>query len=397
MDTYIGELSYLAISPEVTAGIPVIPANFVPLVAQDIQTVVNHVADRRMKGIDWKANDLLRGNRSHEGSVTVLGDPDTLGHILNMIMAKGTTTGSAPAGYTHPFAVGNAKSYTIDIKKGNYVQRYYGVKIDEISIEFKDGQMELAIAIKAMGQFSIGSVGIALSGAVTSLVLDDEYDIAPTRGLLPGDVITVGGEDLTILTVDANETTITFASGSVTAPIGSVVLLKPQNVSFATLQDPFYFGNLWVGIGANEAAATTAAGSRDTATPVYDMKITFKTNLFAQNGTNRMDPVQIITRTKEAQLELKQLFTGPTQRRIWMDRAKQAVTLVFWGKYIDAAFTIQEKLTLKFYNVKLIENLNDIKIGELVFDEEQFEVLYDNAGGVAITATLVNRTPGTVY
>lgn len=397
MSTYIGESSYFAIIPESTPGVAIVPTNFVPLVGEDVKTVVNYTPDRRMKGVDWNANGILRGNRTHEGTITVLGDPDTLGHVLNMIMAKGATTGSAD-GYTHPFTVGTPKSYTIDIKKGNFIQRFFGVYIDELTFEFKDNQLELSFRVQAMGQFSVATVGIALTGAgMVSLTLDDEYDISPNRGLVVGDVITVGGVDVTLLTVNADGKIVTFASNTITASIGAPVLLKPQAVSFATLQDPFYLGNVLVGIGADETASTTASGARTTATPIYDLKFTLKNNLFAQNGTNRMDPVQIIPKNKEAQLQLKQLFTGVTQKQAWMDRTKQAITIVMLGKYIKSDFTTQEKLTFKFYNVKLIENNNEIKVGEMIVDDENFEVLYDNVGGNAITADLINRTVGTSY
>ena len=393
---YIGEQSYLAIKPESTPGVAVVPTIFIPIVEADMKTVVNHEPDRRMKGISWKSNGMLRGNRSHEGTITLLGDPDTMGHVLNMLMTKGSTTGDAD-GYTHPFTVGNGDSYTFDIKKGNHVQRFFGVYIEEVAMEFADGQLQVTLTVKAMGQFSVASVGVALSGSVTELILDDQYDISPNRGLVVGDVITVGGVDLTLTSVDADGITVGFSSTAVTAAVGLPVLLKPQTVSFSTLQDPFYFGNLLVGFGADTSAAATAAGARSTATPCYDMKLTFKNNLFAQNGTNRMDPVQIIPRTKEAQISLKQLFTGVEQKQAWLDRSKQALTLVFFGKYIKSDFTTQEKLTLTFNHVKLLENNNEIKVGEMVVDDESFEVLYDNSDGQAMAASLINRTAGTVY
>lgn len=393
---YLADNSYLMIKPEATPGTAVIPTVVVPLVSENIKTIVNHVPDRRMKGIDWKANDLLRGNRTHEGDVVVLADPDTLGHFLNMVMLKGSTTGDAD-GYTHPFTVGASDSYTFEIKKGYYVQRYFGVKINELKIEFVDGQMQLTAKVMAMGQFSIGTLGVALSGSVTALVMDDTYDIAPNRGLVANDVIVVGSTEITVTSVNSNGIGVGFSSTSVTASIGDNIYLKPQTVTQPTLQDPLYFGNLLVGIGADESAATTAAGSRSTATAIYEMAITIKNNLFAQNGTSRIDPVQLLTGTKECMIECKQLFSTVAQRQAWMDREKQAITINAFGKFIKADFSTQELLTLKFNNVKLIENGHEIKVGEYIMDNQQFEVLYDNTDGVAMTASLVNRTAGGSY
>lgn len=395
---YLSDNSYLAIKPESVAGTAVIPTNFVPLISEKIQTDVKYVADRRMKGLDWKSDDLLRGSRTHEGEVVVLGDPDTLGHFLNMVLLKGSTTGDAANGYTHPFTVGASDTYTFEIKKGVYTQRYFGVRIDELKIDFPDGAMQLTASIKAMGQFSVASVGVALTGAgMTSLVLDDNYDIAPTRGLVAGDILVVGGVDLTLTSVSADGITVGFASTTVTAAIGDPVYLKPQTSSIASLQDPLYIGNFLVGISDTAANALTAAGTRATATPVYDLSITLKNNLFAANGSNRIDPYQILTRTKEAQITVKQLFENVEQRQAWLDRIKQAIVMIGWGKYIKTDFTTQEKLTLTFNKVKLTENNNPIEVGEYIVDEQSFEVLYDSGDGAAMSASLVNRTAGGTY
>ncbi len=227
--------------------------------------------------------------------------------------------------------------------------------------------------------------------------MDDEYDIAPNRGLVAGDVININGTDVTLLTVNANGTTVTFASTAITAAVGTLVYLKPQTASLAILQDPFYFGNLLAGFGVDASAAATAAASRSTATPIYELEVTIKNNLFAQNGSSRIDPVQILQGSKEAMITLKQLFTTTAQRNAWQDRTKQAIVLVFLGKFIKADFSTQEKLTLTFNNVKLLGNDNKIEVGEYIADEQEFVALYDSSDGAAMTASLINRTAGTAY
>jgi len=398
MTTFLSDNQYLAIKPEAVAGTPLTPTIFVPLVSESIKTVLNHSVDRRLKGHNWKGNDLLRGNRSHEGQIVVLADPDNLGHILNMVMTKGSTTGDSTNGYTHPFTVGAGKSYTFEVSKGGYSQRYFGVYVDEVSIGFQDGQMQLTLSIKALGQFSVGQLGVALTGAaMTSMVLDDNYDISPTRGLVVGDKLVIGADEVTLLTVAADGITVTFASTSLTYSVGEQVYLKPLTVSNPTLYDPFYLGNLLVGVGVDETAATTAAATRATATPVYDLEIKIKNNLFSQNGSSRFDPVQIIPRTREAMVTLKRLLESENQRTAFLHRTKQALTLIATGKNINPDFSTSEKLTLKFNNVKLMENDNALAVGELIADTQQFEVLYDDTDAVAMSASLVNRSAGTVY
>lgn len=395
--TYLSDNSYLAIGEESVAGTAVIPSNFVPLISENIKTIVNHTADRRMKGVSWKTTGVLRGNRTHEGDIVVLGDPDTLGHFLNMVFNKASDSGSTPT-YTHTFNVGSPSSYTFDIKKGAYVQRFFGVYVEKLKIDFQDGQMQLTVSISAMGQFSTATLGVALTGAgMTAATFDDEYDIAPARGLVAADVLAVGltaggFTNVTLLTVTAAQSGVTFASTSLTSAVGVPLYLVPQTPSFATLSDPFYFGNLFAGFGAATAAAATAAGARSTATAIYDLTITFTNNLFKANGSSRFDPVQIMVGTQEAQIQLKQLFQTVAQKQDWQDRVKQALTLVFYGKMTDTAMTAPEKLTLTFNNIKLIDHANEIKVGEFIMDDESFEVLYDTSDSQAVQAILINKT-----
>lgn len=394
---YVADNAYLAIKPESTAGTAVIPTVFVPLVSESVETNLNHTVDRRMKGLNWQGNDLLRGERMHEGEIVVLADPDNLGHILNMVMTKGSTTGDGTDGYTHPFTVGNGDTYTFEVKKGLYAKRYFGVYVDEAKISFQDGQMQVALTIKAMGQVSVMALGSALSGSVTSLNLNDAYDIAPNRGLVVDDVLVIGSQELTITSVNANGVGVGFSSTSLTYSVGEPIYLKPLTVSNPTLQDPFYLGNCLVGIGADESAATTAAGSRSTATPVYDLEISIKNNLFSKNGSSRFDPVTITPQTREAEIMMKTLLENEDQVQNFLDRDKQAITIIATGKHIKSDFTTKEQLTLKFNKVKLVTNDNPLEVGELINNDQTFAVLYDDSDGAAMSASLVNRTAGTAY
>jgi len=398
MTTYLSDSQYLAIKPETTAGTAVIPTIFVPLVSESVKTIVNHTVDRRLKGNTWKGNTLLRGNRMHEGEIVILGDPTNIGHILNMLMKKGSTTGDTTDGYVHPFTVGAGDTYTFEISKGAYAQRYFGVYVEEVTIGFVDGQMQLTLSIKAMGQVSVAQLGVALTGAgMTTLILDDNYDNVPNRGLVVGDVITIGTDDVTLTSVNADGVTLGFSSTSLTHSIGVAVNLKQLAVSNPSLPDPFYLGNVLVGIGATASAATTAAGSRSTATALYDLEIVLKNNLFSENGSSRFDPVQIIAQTPEALITLKQLLSGQEQKTAHLHRTKQAITIIASGKNINPDFSTNELLTIKFNNVKLIESDNALEVGELIRDEQSFEVLYDDGDAQAMDVSLRNLVAGTVY
>lgn len=392
---YLADRSYLGLEVETIEGTAVRPNKFVPLVSESILTNPNYVADRRFMGLDWKSDDLSKGSRSHEGDLVIWADPDNLGHFLNMILKKGTTTGDATDGYVHPFTVDSPKTYTIEMGKGNYAQRFFGVKGEKIKLDFVDGKLQATLTIKAMGQVSVGTLSAALTGAgMTSLTLKQDYDLTPNNGFVIGDVITVGGVDITLTGVNVNGITLEFASTTVTASIGDPVRLKAQTPSYAGLVDPLYQGNALVGFGADETEATTNAGAKATATAMYEFSVEKINNLLSTPATGSVDPVQLLPQTRESVLTISQLFENETQHQSWLDRIKQAITLIVKGKIIGAGV---ERLTWKAYKVKLTTNAEPLEVGSYLFDKQSFESLYDSVAAKAIWVELVNHKPGTDY
>ena len=395
MSNYLGDSQYIAIKVEAIENTPVLPNLFLPLINEDVKTILNREVDPRMAGVDWENFDVVNGRRTHEGTIELYADPDTLGHLFNMLYKKGTTTGDGSVGYTHPFTAENPDSYTIEIAKGLYAQRYFGVKADKLKLEFDGNKLKATVDIKAAGQWSVGTLDGNLSGSSTELYLKQNYSVRPNYGLIVGDVLVVGGVEVTLTSVDAGGLKVGFGAISITASDGDPVYLKKQAYSAATLYAPFLEGNCLIGVGVNEAAATTAAGSRTTATPVENLIIELSNNLLQQPASGSSDPIKILPQAKKANITLKKLFEDTTQHQKWLDATKQAITVIMTGKYIKSDRTTHELLTIKFHNVKLNPNNNAIGIGEYIYDDQTFDVLYDNTDGKAIEISLVNRTAGT--
>lgn len=401
MSNFLANKSYLAVKPQSVATTPVIPTNFIALMSESIRVNPNFTADRRMKGLDWKSDELLKGSRKIEGDISVLADPDALGHLLNMTYAKGSTTGSGSDGYTHPFTPGDGKSYSIEISRGSFAQRIYGVRADNLKLEFQDNKLVATASIKALGQFYSASLGAALSGSVTSLVLSTDYDLRPTDGLVVGDVIRLvkdsGTTDLTILTINADGKTLTFASESITAAAGNAIFLLAQTPSYGTQREPFYFGNALVGIGATSSAADTAAGSRSTASPCYNFSANLKNNLLEAPATGYTGPAVLLNQDKEAAVEVSRLYSDPTQFQKWVENVKQAITMIVTGRFIKSDLTTSELFTIKFHKTKLMTNEQPLEVGQYIFDKQKFEALYDADDAKTVEISLVNRTAGTSY
>lgn len=394
---YLADKSFLCIKPQADPGTVVIPTIHLPLVSEGIKVNNNFAADRRMKGLDWKSDDIIQAMRSISGPLSVWADPDTLGHILNMCMTKGVTTGDDSNGYTHPFTPGDGDSYVIEIPRGDFAQRFWGCRGDNLGLKFEDGKLMASLDIKGIGQFSAARLAVALTGAgMTSATFKTDYDPRPTDGLVAGDVIRIGSTNITITSI-TNATTIAFASTSVTASVGDSVFLLAQTPSLSTLSQPFFLRSTLVGVGDDTTEADTNAASRTLASECYDIELAYKNNLLETPASGSFGASSILNRVKEAGLTLSRLFETPEQHNKWLQRVKQAITIIATGDFIKTDFSTSELLTIKLHKVKLINNDEPLDIGEYIFDKQTFEALYDSSDAESIEIELVNKSAGTVY
>lgn len=398
MANYLADKSYLAVKPQSAATTPVIPTNFLAMVSESIRVNPNFSADRRIKGLAWESDELLKGARMIEGDITILCNPDELGHLLNMTYLKGSTTGDATNGYTHPFTVGDGDSYSLEISRGGAAQRIWGARADSLKIDFVDNKMQATISIKALGQFYTASLGVALTGAgMTSAVLSTDSDLRPADGLVINDVININGTNVTLTSVNADGKTVGFASTSITASVGDPVFLVPQTVSLPTYHEPFYYGNTLVGLGVDTTAADTAAASRATATPCYNLSMSFLNNLLDAPASGFTGPAVLLNQVRAADLELDTLFTDPANYRKWLEMTKRAATIITTGRFIKTDQTTSELLTVKFHKLKAETVEEPLDVGQYIFDKQKLKALYDSSDGAAVEITLVNRTAGTSY
>lgn len=384
---YLSEKQYVAFKPETVAGTPVLPTIFAPIISADIKTVLDHKADERIRGVAWKSAEMLRGFRSHEGSIVLLGDVDMLAHVFNMLMTKGATTGDGTNGYTHPFTVGDTKTYTVEVSKGAHVERYFGVRIDELKLAFNAGKLQLTLNVKALGQFSVAGV-TGITGSVVTL--GEDYDLLPNKGLIIGDNINVGGTICPITAVDVAGKTVT-ATGAPAFVAGMTVALAPQTPAFTQAADPLHMGNMLVGFGADIATAqanlTVAASQKLT-----DFSITLKNNLYVGQGSASIDPVVVAPRTREGQVTSKMLLETSAQRKALLARDAQAIAIKCVGKAIG---TGRETLVINFPRVIMTEDVNPITVGDFIVEEQTFDVLHDATTAKAMDVSVINKNAGT--
>lgn len=399
MSNYLANQSHLALKVESSENIAVRPDTFIPLESADIKSELALSADRRMKGIVIESDTLQQGGRNHAGKIKVWGDPSTIGYILNMTLKKGSSTGDAN-GYTHPFTVDEPKTYTIEIPRGDYADRFFGVKVDVLTLLFEDGKLKAEIDVRAGGQVSAASLAANLTGGASSaLTLKQLYDLAPNRGFVVGDSVVIGAgtanqETKVISAVETDGVTLTFATPVANAhTAGDLVYLKAQTPSnILATKDPLNLGDTLFGFGATAAAALSNAGSKTTATPILDFKLTFRNNLLNVPFSHYRETYKHLAQFRQCEITLRQLFETPEQLKKWLEVEKQGIVMIASGKLIKTtAPTTKNYLKITINKALLETNLQPLNVGEFIFDEQSFRCVYDSSDAAAISVELVNE------
>jgi hypothetical protein len=391
---YKADSGYLAIGKQTDANTAVIPSVFVPMLEEDLSSDPNNERVKQIVGINWASNLVLQGNRKHGGKIKIMADPDTLGHFLNMVMKKGTTTGDASNGYSHPFTIDTAAYYTIEILKGNAVHRYVGCQINTLNFGFENGHLTVEAEIVAKSKFNYGTLKTALTGTgMLEVEFAENYDPEPCYGLVATDVIQVWNNgvatDVTVASVASDKKSITCASTSVTASVGALITLKGQTPSYSELKRPFRFGQMLVGLGADTTAADANAASYALATKVDDLKLEINRAIESRYASGDNDPI-LLEGVPDATLNLKKLFEKADDVQQWNDVVKKACTIIMTGDLI--AGSVYSTLTIKLHNIKPKKSENKTKVGEYIYDETEHYVEYDNTDGVAVEISLLNST-----
>ena len=399
MSYFKSDEGYLAIGVQTDVNTAVVPDVFIPLIEEDISSDPNNERVDQIVGKDWKSNLILQGERTSGGTIKINADPENLGHLLNMTIKKGSTTGDAK-GYTHPFTVDEGDFYTVEILKGNYVHRLVGCRIKKLSLSFDSGMLKADAEIVSKAKFNYGTLKTGLTGAEQeSVVFDEDFDPEPCNGLVAGDKIQtwVSGvaTDITVATVAANKKSITCEKTTVTASAGALITLKKQTPTYTALQRPFRFGQMLVGIGANETASTSNAASYTTATPVDELTFEFDNATEEHHASGNNNPL-LLGGVPDANVKVKKLFETAEDVQQWNDIAKKAMTVIITGDEVGTDGTYSS-LTIKLYNIKPSKASNKISVGEYIYDETEFYAEYDDTVSKAVEASLVNADDGSNY
>lgn len=378
---------YFALKRETTEGTAVTPDVYVPIYEESLKTSMNPETATSVFGSKFARLQVTPGIRSHGGDVTIMAEPNSTARLFDMLMTKGSVTGTGP--YTWPFTASFTKpgSYTVDVSTGNQVFRYIGVQASEISPEFTDNEARWKVKVAALKSF-LGAEIASISTATVTLKTPTNYP-SPTDGLVTGDLVAIvasangARQSLTIQSLTA--TTVTFSSTPTGVTAGDMLILRPATPSLAVLT-PFLWSRTEFRFGATASAALTA-----THTPLEDGSEFTITHGFEDDAgaksSGSFDPSRLVrAKTVDYTFKAKKFFYNPDEIRSFVSLAKVACVVRMFSESGYECRITMNNLTITAGGDKPL-----IKDQESEYYELEYTPILDQSDGQGIDVKVINN------
>ena len=387
MAEQIANKGYFGLVKETTKGVAVTPSVYVPMYDDAFMTDVALDEDAPIIGNKFARYQSLLGMRKHGGEATLLAEANTAAHLVNMILTKGSDSGGGP--YTHPFTLSTTadpKSYTIDIQKGQLVERYMGAEISELDIDFDKNKMLFKAKFSALKSFIVREISAVAGTGPYTVTLKTNYDPNPTDGLVVGDVIrvrlTAGTTiDATIATVP-NGQTFTCVANVSSAADGDLVYLRAATPSY-TLRAPFMWALTEFRFGSNAAAALAATQTRVEQGSKWKLIHKFEDDAGAQRS-GAFDPAALVRTLGDIEVDLKKFFDTPEDENKFLTSQSKALVIRHFSE--DGLYEL--RVTLDSYKFK--ENPVKSKSGEILYAEGKVIPDYNTSNGQSWDVKVLN-------
>lgn len=377
-------LGYLALGKETTKGTAVTPTTYLPYYDQNMVTDENVISDKPIFGNKFRTFQALEGHRTHKGTITAYGEPNTIGYWLDMLLTKTSTTGAGP--YIHVFGLSSTtdpNSYTMDISLVSQVVRFFGVQASKIDFNYQGDELQPKITVSALGSFYGAEIA---SIATTVLTLATTHDPSPTNGLVVGDLVAVkkvDGSLTTNFTIAAlTATTVTLNATAAAFAAGDMLVLRPATPSF-TLLPLFIWPNNQFCFGSSASVALNATQTRLEPGSGIVLNHDFKSD-DGENRSGAFDPASLIRMVGDANFKLTKYFDNPDDVKLWLSLAKNACV----NRQYSSGTTYELRTTLN--NLRLAKNPIQTKFDEVIYQQEEYITQYDTSDAQGMGVTLIN-------
>lgn len=386
-----GNSGYLALGLETTPGVAVTPTVTVPLYNETLSTDHQHDTNNAAFGSKAARLVVIPGIRAHNGDFEVMAEPNTTQMFYDMLLTRGSVTGSNP--YTWPFTAqfGATKSYTIDISLGNQVSRFVGVMASEISPVFSKNEMHWKVTVSALKSF-LGAEVANVSTTTVTLKTPVNYP-SPTDGLVVGDLVSTVSADgatrqnFTIASLTATTVTLSAAPTGVVA--GDSLILRPATPAITAAPVPFLWSRTEFRFGADATSALNA-----THTPLEDGSTWTVSSPFdddkGEDRSGSFDPASLArSKSVDATFSAKKFFSSPDEVRNFTALKKVACVIrCFSGASNECRITLNNLTITKGGDKPLV------KVDETLYYEMDYTPAYDFTDGQMFDVKVINTVAG---
>lgn len=377
---------YVSLSKETTKGTAAIASPvYTPYYKQSVATDAHLISDEPVYGNKFKRFQALPGVRSHGGSLTVMAEPNTAGHWLNMLATRTATAGSNPYTHTYGTSTTDPVSYTMDISYVSQVVRFAGVEASKITFGWDGEKMIFDVDVSALKSFSGREI---LSISTTTVNLTTDYDTNATAGLVAGDLVSVvkadGSSSLsTTISSITDQDTVVLAASAASFAAGDMLVLRPATPAL-TLLTPFLWAKTQFCFGATASAALSA-----THTPLEPgSEITLMHDFEEKDGSKRsgsFDPASLNRTTYDIEFKAKKYFDTSADIKAWNAKTKQACVMRAYS-----GSTNQYELRVTLNNIKTSALPMPSESGSVIYQEMEFMPQYDTSDAQAFDVKVVN-------
>lgn len=387
MAEQLANVGYLALKKETVKGTVVVPNVFVPFYDDSMSVDLQMDEDTPIMGNKMEVYQTFPGMRAHKGSATLLAEPNTAAYLLDMLFTKSGTTGAGP--YTHTFSPSittNPNSYTIDIQKGQVVDRYFGAEASELSIDFDKNKMMFKMNFSALGSFKVREI---LSVSTNALTLNTNYDPTPNIGLIATDLVRIIRPSTGATIID---TTVASLSGTAVVNVasgagvqaGDLIYIRAQTPTYTT-KTPFLWSRTefrWADTAANALSATQTRMDDGT-------NYTLNHNFEDDNGAARsggFDPAALVRTTADGKVDAKLYFDRPEDLNRFLTNTKRALVV---RHFSETGYEFR----VTFNNLRATEDKMDTKTKEVIYQELTYRATWDPTDAKGIEVAVIGNIP----
>src|ERR1700719_2389022 len=382
----LSNLGYGALKVQADGNTPITPDTYFYLYKETLFTDLKLDLDNPIAGNRMKLAQAYMGKRAHDGVLTVLAEPNTAQYWFDMMLKKGSITGGGP--YTHPFTLDDPQNYyTIDLLKGELVERFFGVQAESISPTWDKNKMQFDIDVTAKGSFIARSIA-STSTSPNHIILDTLYDPAPTTGLVNGDVIRVYKSDasaildLTITTV-IDGVTLLVSADPTSMTTGDIVFLRAATSDIEVNNlDPFLWTRTQFQFSDTAANALTAAQTNIEVGTKWKLMYAFA-HKQGDERSGSFDPVSLPRLQGEAQVTAKVFFDQPFDKMRYLNVQDRACVI----RHFSGA---DKELRITLDGLKQKTSKEPLETGKLIYSEIEYEARWIEANEEGFAVTVIN-------